>query len=176
MSEYLPNPELAVDDYQDFVDSTDTSGAALDEVWDKGRSELLFDEYIEAMFQHGRGFGYILPGYSYDMKDDKLRFKVADELGDILWFSTNILSKKGLRLSESLSRYLSERTGHRAHISTFADLQRYVLVFASDITVANKLTYLGLGHSELARTNVKDNPFYFLTRSINRLGESLAQP
>ncbi|MFA7287113.1 MAG: hypothetical protein WC052_05625, partial [Patescibacteria group bacterium] len=125
-AELYPQPSLDLADYQQFVASTrrpdEYNGA-----WQEAYAGFIASEQMEFLMQHGFGAMLLLPrGFEYPGPEpsDELRYRLADETGDLLWLGFDIADRMGLSTAELCTDSLREFTSaDAAPITNFAELQ-----------------------------------------------------
>jgi len=148
--------------------------------WQETYAGYIRGELMEFLGQHGPGANLLLParaGISPNDAPEDLRFSMADELGDLLWFGTDIASRISVPISQVCLDALRQYAGYtKTPPATFPDLAEAAVAHASDITVPTRLglRYPNIpsipGHSSLA-----SNPLYLFIRTTGRLTRALDQ-
>src|SRR6266496_196672 len=99
MSETLGSRPPSIDEYQQFVESTrreDIPG----QPWTDEYAHQVDAEHLELMFQHGPAMEFLLfPDAFAHYKESGLHYRIADELGDLLWFATDTANRYELDLA-----------------------------------------------------------------------------
>lgn len=179
MREIQYAPLITFDNFQTFVtksrrnDETDVADLRVT------YAELIAKEGDELLHQHGNGTFLLFPGsFGLDtntLEAKALKDKMADELGDNLWFGFSLAEYLGrnpeLLIRDSLdyhSRYSHDK------IIDFQDWQRQVVEAADDIKVLNKSgLYYPDKPDDMRYTTLKRNPDYVFKRVLRRLVRSL---
>lgn len=165
--------------YTDFVVSQRFGDVAHDD-WRERSADYLDGEFFELFMQHGNTFLLMLPGYvQAEMLQDRrvLQDKVADEMGDCVWFCFDVAERAGIEPARACQRALQNRgITVESTPETVADVEFMALLHASDITVPTKWSLL-MGDESLAPSHrsLLDSPFYVMTRLMNRLSHSLRE-
>jgi hypothetical protein len=178
-SVYLPELPLALQEYQTWVTTMrEPRQSEYGSNWETSYATYIAGEQQEFLTQHGHGFMLLLPeGTSaYDPAGKReLQYKMADELGDLVWFSTDTATRRGHPVAELCVKALWNHTGKSAaEISVFEDIEQQAIKYAGQISVPNKWGLLNPGStSRHAMTSLADNPNYVFVRAGNRLCRSL---
>lgn len=179
MTEYRTHSPLGFSAYGEFV----TSSRFKDEEalnWKGVYADFVESELMEFLTQHGPGSLLLLPeecGEIHLETPDDIRFHMADEMGDSVWFSFDIAERIGenpMAVCENALRLHVPEWDSR--ITTFAELEACAVEVADDIKVINKLGLL-YGTNSAYRTthltSLKQHPHYLLMRTGQRLARSL---
>ncbi len=165
-------------DYQTFVASSRTKGID-DENWKNIYSTLLKDELLEVFYQHGNGSKLLMPSGWFRSEekneDDEINYHMADELGDILWFSSDCAIRLGFSVIDACKKsvLVNNLTANQPVLS-FMDIETAALLNAKKIRVPNNSGLMLQNIPEEFRiTSLSDNPFYVFIRLISRLGKIL---
>lgn len=184
MSERLSHDVINVRSYQDFVASTRHDGS--DEDWKLRSADYLNGEMIEALTQHGGAdaIALFMPDrlmldYDPSNTSPEIRYAIADELGDSLWFTVDILNRIQSNISNACHEaFQSFNIDVDTPIHTFADIQESVVSNADAIRYINKAGLI-MGYDDVASTpdyfvtSIEQNPLLHITRSNRRLARSL---
>jgi len=172
MSERLSPDQLSLDEYSHFVAHSRVKAARED--WQDEAADFITGEHIEFLTQHGPGALLLFPTgieISHGEDRDALRYHMADEMGDMLWFVTDVANRMNVRLQDVSCDSLSAQLGHEVQSpQTFADIQKLAIEHATDISVPNKLGML-FPEADKARrtTSLAQHPNYVLDRITHRL-------
>lgn len=185
MSEKLPRPALNLDTYQDFVVSVQDP-ARYGDNWRDQFASYLEEETIEFLTDHGpSGSLFLMPSEvsivtkpQENKRFDEQRYKIASELGDMLWYGTAIVARSGGDLAlvchQSLVSDVTESSART--IKTFSDLQEEVTGSSEQVSVTSALShYLAESGDGRKHTSFEMNPYYVLLRTTRRLTRSLQQ-
>ena len=135
---------------------------------------LLEAELDEFLNQHGPAMILMQPesfGVDYRSASARLRFSLADELSDLLWFSTDITLQSGYSLREIIA---SRGYGLETEESppTFSDVGAAALALASDLKVPNKYGIMFPDNSH-GYVSLEEYPGYVFLRAAHRVRRSL---
>jgi len=176
MSEFPLAPDLTLNNFRDFVVSSRFAEVS-DAEWRKKYAGFIEGEQLEFLMQHGNGAMLLYGdhmGINRSTAPDELRYHMADEMGDSLWFVFDIADRADLTIEEcvkhSLNRFVSEAEVHT--IKNFAELEALATAHADDISVTNKMGVYGIPGIR-HETSLEDDPFYVITRTVARLSRSL---
>ena len=175
-----------VESYQRFV--SDARYKNLGDDWRSKSAEYLSSEMIEALTQHGGTEAAVLflpssfiPDYKPKYISAEVRYAIADELGDSLWFTVDCIDRDQENVATACARALgSFGLPAENSIHTFSDLQQAVTEHADMIRYINKAGLL-MGYSDVATapdhfvSSLPANPLLHLTRSNRRLARSLEE-
>jgi hypothetical protein len=172
-------PKIDILGYQEFV--AETRNKFLDQYnWQDIYSDLIGDELMEVLYQHGTGSVLMMPINwdipTLDSVNGDLRFHMADEMGDLLWFATDAADRLGVSVDEACKKsLLVNDINTNDPVISFEDIERVSLSSAEKISVPNKASlYFKNIPDELRKTSLVDNPNYVFIRYVNRLIRSLA--
>lgn len=165
MSEFYAPPQSDIDAYQAFVRESRFGGAS-EEGWDSLTTRIKYADYVqdevaEVLFQHGPSMNLMIPtAWIHMVRENpslggidnlrELQDKIADEMGDTVWFLTDILQREGQDMTEILERKLSEKTGEQTYLRDFAALDQQVVEHADTIGVPHKWQQYGDGIQTVA--------------------------
>ena len=182
MTEFLSRSPLSFNTYADFVALSRFQGEE-DAEWKDKYADFVESELMEFLTQHGPGSLLLLPeecGELHLEAPDDLRFHMADEMGDSIWFSFDIANRIGedpmVLCEDALRRHLPDEDNLNPRVTTFAELESRAVDASDDIKVINKL---GLLYSSMVAdpamhlTSLKQHPNYLLFRTAQRLARSL---
>lgn len=186
MSERLDDDVTNVESYQRFVSVVRNKN--LGEDWRVKSAEYLSGEMVEALTQHGgleaaRLFlpSSFIPDYQPNDITPEVRYAIADELGDSLWFTVDCLDRVQGKVTTACEQALeSFGVSVENPIHTFSDLQQVVIKNADKIRYINKAGLM-VGRDDIATapdhfvTTLPQNPLLHLTRTNRRLARSLEE-
>lgn len=147
--------------------------------WDAAHAQLIGQEELEFLGQHGPGMLLLLPrefdGNKAAEKYPDLRENMTDELSDLLWFDFDIAERHGRAPGDLCAEALSRHIGTEIPVPTnFQELEQTVLANASRIRIMNKYALLEPDvPEELKYTSLPDNPLLVFTRVHARLKRTL---
>lgn len=176
------NEQLSFAGFENHVISSRFS-EDLDRDWEKTYSDFLDAESLEMLMQHGNGMLLLMPlppeaeqSFWPDAEEKRaLQYGMADEMGDVLWFSFDVAKRNNIDISEACLKSLEKmHITVPAPIEKFADIEKYAMANASEIKVLNKAALLGLDVPDDRKyTSLEQNPQYLLIRTARRLSRSL---
>lgn len=177
--EQHPLPSLELDDYQRFVASTRRPDT-YEGLWQNAYSKYIASEQLEFLIQHGVGALLLLPrSYEYPEPEsgDELRYNLADEAGDLLWFGFDIADRLEFSAADLCTNGLRSYTSSISPaITSFAELEENIMRSAQKVKVINKIGLLFAdANPDHADTALADNPNYVFMRAGQRLRRSLDQ-
>ena len=177
MSEFPLAPTLTLHNFKDFVVSSRFAEES-DAEWREKYANFIEGEQLELLMQHGNGAMLLYAddmGIDRSTAPDELKYHMADEIGDSLWFMFDIADRAGLTIEEcvkkSLDRFVPET--EVGAVKSFVALEALAIEHANDIKVTNKMGIYGVPGVK-HETSVEDHPFYVITRTASRLSRSLA--
>ena len=184
MSHLVSPPNIELASYQEFVARTRDPARYSEKNWRRQSADLLQGEMLEVLSEHGPGSTMLLrydlnvSSIGYPIEDEpKLRLKMADELGDLLWFGNLVAVGLGKEAGNLCRRSLLKDCDPEKSVGsivTFRDLQAEVVAHAPSIRVVNKA---GLQPSnlplDLIKPSIVDCPYYVFVRQIGRLARTL---
>ena len=172
MPEQLSTTYPTLMDYQNFV-----TGARFESEgdWKNAYGDFIVGEAVEFLDQHGPGLLYLMPTREYlPPPDEAIRFGMADEAGDTLWFITDAAARWGFSLADATKTTLGD-SGQS--LADFANLRAAAHGKAESMRVITKAG-LELGDhlpDHLKYRTLADNPGYIMNRMCNRLVRLLKQ-
>ncbi len=178
MTEALRTQPPSIDEYQRFVaGSRFASDPGHD--WQPERADQIDGEWLEVITQHGPASLLLspnMPGITI-RAEDELLYKVADELGDMVWYGVDTADRFGLSVATVANQALSRHSGQIIETAgDFASLEDQVAAHASDIRLLNKLgLYIESDDPEVIYTSLQQHPGYIFGRVVHRLS-SLLKP
>lgn len=180
MSEYLAPEPYTTEAYSSFVRSSRLSDQTSDQPgWQERHAGLITDEWLEVITQHGNGMVLLTPHLSVDDIEsvyqettdlDDLRFKIADELGDLMWFTTNILDHSHTSINDAVRGALKSwaETESPPVLQSFTDIEKSAINYSGDLCVKPKAYLLASW-----QTSLEENPYLVFSRTFGRLGRAL---
>lgn len=177
-----PLPKFSIDDFQNQVVASRREDHSQN--WREVYPELLTDESLEFIGQHGVGLSRIMPReldetIDHDavaQRDKGMHSGMIEETGDMLWFATSASSYAGVNLREACANTLKSYGIEEAEMNDLADLDQVVMQNASKIRVLNEM---GLSFPELDDEDryetIDEDPYYLFVRSGRRLIRSIQQ-
>lgn len=177
MSERLLSHYPSFEEYNHFVVSTRFVKSPGSD-WRDGHAAFIDAEMMEFLNQHGPGSLLLMPeeaGIDYRNAPDTLRFPMADEEGDGVWFTFDILDRMGKQPADVCTQALQLHVPDAPPITNFADLEEQAVRYADNIKVINKLGLSGEVDPSIAYTSLRKHPNYVLLRTGTRLSRSLDQ-
>ncbi len=177
MTEFAHKPELKLSEYSEFVTSSRFAEES-DADWRDKYAQFIEGEMLEFMVQHGNSSMLLYPdemGVDRSTAPPELRFNMADEMGDSLWFSFDIAERAGLKINDcvkdSLQRFAPDED--IPAITDFSDIESLAIKYADAIEFVNKRSFFEIEDIRIA-TSLKDSPHYAMMRSVMRLSRSIA--
>lgn len=190
MSEYSNTLRTDLDEYQDYV-RMGRFPEAQGTDWRFARATHISEEQLEFLTQHGPGMNILLPAKVWNglVKDNFTEMfgdlrtqqdKMADEMGDLLWFVTDTIDRNGQSVSDvatqSIQRHVPAST---IEVTGFEHLDKIVTANAEAITVLpkfvleNRLYNTTTGESEW-RTSLAEHPGLLYSRIGSRVIRALS--
>lgn len=181
MRELQYAPTITPGNYQEFTQSSSRHDEKNVTDWDRTYADLIGNEGLEFLTQHGTGMLLLLPKeYSQFINTQsqeaaELKNKMADELGDNLWFGFALANHWGENAALLAESALQVHTSSPLHsFDNFDSWQNQVIKNAENIKVKNKIGYyIDNAPEERHYTNLKQNTYYVYMRMLNRLIRSL---
>lgn len=178
MSEFIDMNVRDVASYQQFVSRFRNKN--LGEDWKINSSEYLSGEVVEALTQHGgiEAIKLFMPGYNAEDVSSDTKFAVADEFGDILWFTVDCLDRSGIGVTQAYTLALESFGATVGYGRTFNDIQQAAVEAEDRIRYVNKAgLVMGYSSPESAPEHfvatLPQNPLFHLTRTSRRLTRAL---
>lgn len=175
MTEQILKPPLKFDEYTRFVESSRFAEIS-DTDWREKYAAYIEGEYFELLMQHGHGMFVLLPdsfGFDRSGVPDELCYHMADEMGDSLWFTTDIAERAGTSVQDCVAAALAHRGIEvDTPVDSFAALEKVAFENAGLISVINKR---GIYFGGPGTTSLGINPQYVHMRTSARLSRALAQ-
>ncbi|MDB5161695.1 MAG: hypothetical protein JWM52_203 [Candidatus Saccharibacteria bacterium] len=175
-SEFISPPQISVNDYQRFV--VDSRFAQKGESWRSQTADYLVGEQLEFLTQHGHGFFLIMSdemteamGFDRSQAPDELRYGMADEMGDSLWFIFDAAEALGVSVPEAVATALKAHVPDTdAKVTSFADIESLALEHAREIEVLSKGNILGFLKD---KPSLKRSPDVVFHRFVARFSRAL---
>lgn len=177
MREIQYHETIAPADYVNFVVGSQREDFSQNPEWPEYIAKLIHNEAVEFEMQHGNGFMVLIPELAQYAPDlvppEELKHKMADELGDLVWFVTLAAHLSGKDIMQ-LADESFQRLGDCERISTFQELQTAAIEHADNFKVPTKIGLLGFDLPEEARMrSLRENPQYVFMRTEMRLARAL---
>lgn len=179
MSELLTPEPPTLAQYEQFIVSSRKDDISENDNFGELYADFLQGEQIEFLMQHGSGALLLLPpefGVQNHDSENELRFHMADEMGDILWFGAASVHMIGSTIAQSVGKAVTAFGIPTNNYASFDDIESEALIHAGRITFPNKhgLLFPDFPQS-FKQTSLQDNPFYAFTRSIRRVTRMLQE-
>lgn len=179
MSEFLNNRDLSLETYSISVAMSRFDDRE-DPNWKTTSADYLRGEFLEIMGQHGPGMLLMFPdGQPIPLLQDEIEpliYKMADEMGDSLWFCFDIADKARIHLPGAVMQSIRKVSpGVAEPAATFKDIEAAAIKHASDIKVITKggLMFRDSLDEDQRYRALRQNPSYLYNRALSRLIKSL---
>ena len=175
-SEFESTPRLTINDYQRFVVDSRFSEKA--DGWRSQTADYLGSEQLEFLTQHGHGFKLIMSdemsewmGIDRSEAPVELRYGMADEMGDSLWFIFDAADALGVSVPDAVAMAIKAHVpGLETGVSNFTDIESLAIEHAEKIEVLSKGNILGFLKD---KPSLKRSPDVVFHRFVARFGRAL---
>lgn len=163
MSELPTATPIDTDGYREFVKSMRTGDVEDD--WKDISVQYLNGEMLEALTQHGGPEAVVLfmpsdfiEGFRPSDVSAETRYAIADELGDSLWFTVDVLDRTkstvGTATKDALESFGIEVSDEP---KTFNDIQHFA------VENADQIRYISKGGLTMGYTDINSTPDHFIS-------------